>query len=89
MYPNATKLTPGQSFFVGAASKTVATVVTYPYIMAKVRMQFKPPTAGKPAVEGGVITAAEEGSEFDRHDGAVQILQKVYGKHGLIGWYKV
>jgi hypothetical protein len=89
MYPNTTKLTPGQSFFVGAASKTVATVVTYPYIMAKVRMQFKPPTAGKPAVEGGVITAAEEGSEFDRHDGAVQILQKVYGKHGLIGWYKV
>jgi hypothetical protein len=90
MYPNTSRLSPGQSFFVGAASKTVATVVTYPYIMAKVRMQFKPPTVGRKSdVEGGVIAQPEDGSEFDRHDGAVQILQKVYAKHGLIGWYKV
>jgi adenine nucleotide transporter 17 len=52
-------------------------------------MQFKPPTSGKLQVEGGVITQPEEGSEYDRHDGAVQILQKVYKKHGLLGWYKV
>ncbi|KAL7417271.1 mitochondrial carrier domain-containing protein [Mrakia frigida] len=35
------KLSPGMAFLVGAASKTLATVVTYPYIMAKVRLQAK------------------------------------------------
>jgi hypothetical protein len=89
MYPNVVRLSPGQSFFVGAASKTVATIVTYPYIMAKVRMQFKPPTSGKGDVEGGVIVDQNEGSEFDRRDGAVQILRKTYAKHGLLGWYQV
>jgi hypothetical protein len=89
MYPNVVRLSPGQSFFVGAASKTVATIVTYPYIMAKVRMQFKPPTSGKGDVEGGVIVDQNEGNEFDRRDGAVQILRKTYAKHGLLGWYQV
>src|SRR5277367_357329 len=91
MYPGVNRLSPGQSFFVGAASKTVATVVTYPYIMAKVRMQFKPSTGGKKTtdVEGGVVVDANEGSEFDRHDGAVTILRKVYAKYGLIGWCQV
>lgn len=35
------KLTPMRAFLVGALSKTLATVVTYPYIMAKVRLQAK------------------------------------------------
>lgn len=92
MYPGTNRLTPGQSFFVGAASKTVATIVTYPYIMAKVRMQFKPSSSTmnkKEDVEGGVIVDPNEGSEFDRHDGAIQILRKTYAKYGLIGWYQV
>jgi len=91
MYPNVNRLSPGQSFFVGAASKTVATVVTYLYIMAKARMQFKPSSTGgkNPDVEGGVVVDANEGSDFDRHDGAVTILRKVYAKYGLIGWYQV
>jgi solute carrier family 25 (peroxisomal adenine nucleotide transporter), member 17 len=90
MYPNTSRLTPGQSFFVGAASKTVATIVTYPYIMAKVRMQFKPPSPPKSSsAEGGVVAEPHEGSEFDRHDGAVQILRKIYKKSGFLGWYQV
>ena len=90
MYPGVARLSPGQSFMVGAASKTVATIVTYPYIMAKVRMQFKPPKSGKKEdVEGGVVVDENEGSDFDRHDGAVQILRKVYNKSGFIGWYQV
>jgi solute carrier family 25 (peroxisomal adenine nucleotide transporter), member 17 len=74
LYPNAKRLSPAQAFMVGAASKTVATVVTYPYIMAKVRMQFKPNDADP---------------EFDRKDGAIQILSKVYHKNGFLGWYQV
>ncbi|QRV89567.1 mitochondrial carrier protein [Ceratobasidium sp. AG-Ba] len=37
----SSKLTPGKAFLVGALSKTLATVVTYPYIMAKVRLQAR------------------------------------------------
>ncbi|EJU05089.1 mitochondrial carrier [Dacryopinax primogenitus] len=36
-----TKLKPWTAFLVGAMSKTLATVVTYPYIMAKIRLQAK------------------------------------------------
>ncbi|ODN79498.1 hypothetical protein L202_03468 [Cryptococcus amylolentus CBS 6039] len=34
-------LSAAESFWLGAASKTLATVVTYPYIFAKVRLQAK------------------------------------------------
>ncbi|WVR04752.1 hypothetical protein IAU60_001763 [Kwoniella sp. DSM 27419] len=38
----AGKLGVGESFWLGVSSKTLATVVTYPYIFAKVRLQAKP-----------------------------------------------
>ncbi len=34
-------MTPGKSFLVGALSKTLATIVTFPYILSKVRLQAK------------------------------------------------
>lgn len=90
MYPGVARLTPGQSFWVGAVSKTVATVVTYPYIMAKVRMQFKAPSHKPSEAEAEeVVMDAYDESEVNRHDGAIQILQKVYAKSGFIGWYQV
>jgi len=82
MFPNEVRLTPGQSFWVGAVSKTIATLVTYPYIMAKVRMQHKPP-----AVHAHLHGTVEP-EDHHRQDGAVQILQKIYKRHGALGWYK-
>ncbi|PWN48754.1 mitochondrial carrier [Violaceomyces palustris] len=35
------KMTPWKSFLVGALSKTLATVVTFPYILSKIRLQAK------------------------------------------------
>lgn len=35
------KMTPWRAFLVGALSKTLATVVTFPYILSKVRLQAK------------------------------------------------
>ncbi|WFD38761.1 uncharacterized protein MJAP1_001725 [Malassezia japonica] len=35
------KMTPGKSFLVGALSKTLATIVTFPYILSKIRLQAK------------------------------------------------
>ncbi|KAG9302844.1 hypothetical protein G9A89_009621 [Geosiphon pyriformis] len=37
------ELSPAISFWLGAFSKTLATIITYPYIMAKVRLQWRPP----------------------------------------------
>ncbi|PWN24365.1 mitochondrial carrier [Jaminaea rosea] len=41
------KMTPWQSFFVGALSKSLATIVTFPYILAKLILQSeRPPEKG-------------------------------------------
>lgn len=49
-------LGPGWSFLLGMTSKSLATVVTYPYIFAKVRLQAKPTvetrSATLPSTEG-------------------------------------
>jgi hypothetical protein len=39
-----------ESFILGAFSKIVATLVTYPYIMAKIRLQYKGDGGSSPAV---------------------------------------
>lgn len=68
------KLSPGQAFGVGALSKTVATVVTYPYIMAKVRMQHKN--------EDPILAHAQKDLS------AIGILSKIVQEDGLLGLYK-
>ncbi|KAL1923603.1 uncharacterized protein VTP21DRAFT_8583 [Calcarisporiella thermophila] len=65
-------LTPGLAFFVGATSKTLATVVTYPYIMAKVRMQWKAP----------------RGVKMTPYRSGIDVLTRVYKSEGVSGWYK-
>ncbi|KAJ3274994.1 ADP/ATP carrier protein [Terramyces sp. JEL0728] len=77
--PNA-NITSGQAFMIGALSKALATVVTYPYIMAKVRMQWKP---SKKQVDG----LSESQKNFFKYKSAWDILGKVYKTEGLKGWY--
>ncbi|KAL9002268.1 MAG: hypothetical protein Q9188_004795 [Gyalolechia gomerana] len=50
LFPEKPNLRPWESFFLGAASKALATVVTQPLIVAKVGLQSRPPLArqGKP-----------------------------------------
>jgi len=85
------KLAPGTNFLVGAMSKTLATVVTYPYIMAKVRIQARGSDAQ---------TAKEEGlpapphhtyhhGETSKHPGALDLLRAVHKREGIVGWYQV
>jgi len=57
--PAGTKLSPIKSFMGGAFSKSLATVVTYPYIMAKVRIQAR--TSDDADTAEQVIEAVEEG----------------------------
>ncbi|KAI8370558.1 mitochondrial carrier domain-containing protein [Radiomyces spectabilis] len=71
---SVTSLSPGLSFLVGALSKTLATVITYPYIMAKVRLQWKPSKDMKDRVVA--------------YKGALDVLSRVLKTDGFFGWYK-
>lgn len=73
------KLSPWTSFLLGAFSKTLATVVTYPYIMAKVRIQAR--SEGEPQ-------DSLSGTKSHKHAGALQILARVLKKEGFTGWYQ-
>ncbi|KAI9103039.1 mitochondrial carrier domain-containing protein [Phlyctochytrium arcticum] len=73
-------LTAGQTFVIGAISKALATVVTYPYIMAKVRMQWKPPKT--------MASLSAKDQENLTYKSAADILQKTLKNEGIAGWYK-
>ncbi|CAO3615073.1 unnamed protein product [Cunninghamella echinulata] len=62
------------AFYVGALSKTLATIITYPYIMAKVRLQWKP--------------SKELEGKIDAYKSAYDVLSRVLKQEGLSGWYK-
>lgn len=69
------KLTPGVNFLIGALSKTLATIITYPYIMAKVRLQWKP----SKDIQDKVVA----------YKGSIDVLTRVLKTEGFFGWYKV
>ncbi|KAJ1957096.1 hypothetical protein GGI12_005122, partial [Dipsacomyces acuminosporus] len=70
-------LTSAEAFWIGALSKTLATVITYPYIMAKVRLQWRP---SKEELEAGGDDVVYKSS--------ADVLKKVLRKEGIPGWYK-
>ncbi|EPZ31694.1 Mitochondrial substrate/solute carrier domain-containing protein [Rozella allomycis CSF55] len=59
-------------FWMGAISKTLATILTYPYIMSKVRLQWK----------------CEENNENLQYKGAIDVMRKVYKSEGFRGLFK-
>lgn len=97
------KMKPLTAFLVGALSKTLATVVsrydvlsptqltsvqvTYPYIMAKIRIQ-----AGteEEEVEDDELPVHNGERHKHIHDkGAIEILSEVLNERGFVGWYQV
>jgi len=78
-------LTPGMSFVLGAFSKTLATITTYPYIMAKVRIQAR--TSGDAHEEQGLPHAARPRGRAAQ-TGAVGLLIRVLKTEGFVGWYQ-
>ncbi|WVQ81800.1 hypothetical protein IAT38_003927 [Cryptococcus sp. DSM 104549] len=59
------KLGVGESFWLGVGSKTLATVVTYPYIFAKVRLQAKAAESSGPPPLSESITSGDAPSYAD------------------------
>ncbi|EJD50802.1 mitochondrial carrier [Auricularia subglabra TFB-10046 SS5] len=72
------KLSPWAAFILGALSKTLATVVTYPYIMAKIRVQARTDN----------VSALPGSQHHHHHPGALDILRTVAREQGVRGWYQ-
>ncbi|KAJ7364226.1 mitochondrial carrier domain-containing protein [Mycena albidolilacea] len=85
------KITPGLSFAIGAISKTLATVVTYPYIMAKVRIQTRSADEEEAKAEHLELPVAHKPHHDHsklKHPGAIDILGQVLQREGVTGWYR-
>lgn len=88
-------MTPGKAFWMGALSKTLATVVTYPYIMAKVRLQAKYDSNTQNADEDAqssekstTSSPSKKRPTKQRYSGAIDVLRQVYSEKGCVGWYQ-
>ncbi|GAA5832248.1 hypothetical protein JCM3766R1_002351 [Sporobolomyces carnicolor] len=79
------KMTPGKAFVIGALSKTMATVVTYPYIMAKTRLQAKYDDGDETTL---VDSNGKRLKRKERYSGAIDCLTQVYRESGPTGWYR-
>ncbi|KDR70289.1 hypothetical protein GALMADRAFT_255195 [Galerina marginata CBS 339.88] len=85
----STKMSPWLSFVIGALSKTLATIVTYPYIMAKVRIQARSADAEESVAEKeGLPHSHEYHHKHSQHVGALDILARVWKREGFTGWYQ-
>ncbi|KAJ7126831.1 adenine nucleotide transporter [Mycena epipterygia] len=85
------KITPGLSFVIGALSKTLATVVTYPYIMAKVRIQTRTADEEEAQITHTSLPTAHQPHHDHsklKHPGALDILTQVWKREGMVGWYR-
>lgn len=83
------KLSPWLAFLVGALSKTLATIVTYPYIMAKVRIQARSPITNDDAIDEIKQRDREKNHrDKSRQAGAVDILIRIWQREGFFGWYQ-
>ncbi|KAJ3197198.1 ADP/ATP carrier protein [Irineochytrium annulatum] len=84
--PSLTRL---ETFLLGAVTKAIATVVTYPYIMAKVRLQWKPPSGVEAAAKGKGREGegGAEDAEMVRYRDTWDVLRKVWRTDGFVGWY--
>ncbi|KAJ2308317.1 hypothetical protein IWW55_000511 [Coemansia sp. RSA 2706] len=70
-------LSSAEAFWVGALAKTLATVITYPYIMAKVRLQWRPSKEELAAGGQDIV-----------YKSSADVLQKTLRREGVAGWYK-
>ncbi|KAG8992364.1 ADP/ATP carrier protein [Tulasnella sp. 427] len=88
-------MSPWMAFAMGALSKTLATVATYPYIMAKVRLQARTSDDAEITQLSESDKASLVGTEAKpatvhkpRYTGAIDVLRKVHKEKGFVEWYQ-
>jgi len=77
------ELSSGEVFVIGAFAKTVATIVTYPLIMAKIKLQWKP------AKKDNETEEERRDREQKTYNGIIDVLKKSYQTNGIPGLYQV
>ncbi|GLE07405.1 hypothetical protein PINS_up017567 [Pythium insidiosum] len=80
----AKSLSALEAFVLGALARSIATLLLFPYIRAKVILQSKKKTSSQPA-------ALEDGKQRDSsqaNDGIVATLQRVYKEDGPMALYR-
>lgn len=93
------KMTPWMSFVLGAFSKTLATIVTYPYIMAKVRIQARTSDPDVDDAADHVVDRTDDAEKLVggsaphprgrvKQTGALGLLVRVLRTEGIGGWYQ-
>ncbi|KAG6332312.1 hypothetical protein ID866_6776 [Astraeus odoratus] len=96
------KMSPWMTFILGAFSKTLATIVTYPYIMAKVRIQARTSSSDDSNETVDRDDLIEDGGEKIvcnssrqthtrgrfKPTGALGLLIRVLRTEGIMGWYQ-
>jgi len=85
---SSTKMGPWLSFLIGALSKTLATIVTYPYIMAKVRIQARSVDSEDSANIQSQPKLHSHHHQRSKQIGALAILTRVWKREGFVGWYQ-
>ncbi|KAH8960960.1 hypothetical protein BDL97_05G025100 [Sphagnum fallax] len=84
--PSPILLSAFQAFLVGAISKTVATILTYPAIRTKVMLQAAESQEDKLLrMNGG---GAGEHDRSSGKKGMLQVVHEIWTKEGLLGFYK-
>jgi len=74
IFPSRTSLKPWEAFFLGALSKTLATIATQPLIVAKVGLQSRPP----PGREGKPFKSFVEVMRYIvEHEGALSLFKGI------------
>jgi len=76
------ELSSGEVFIIGAFAKTVATVVTYPLIMAKIKLQWKP------AKKENETEEERKEREQKTYTGIADVIKKSYKANGIPGLYQ-
>lgn len=82
------KLGAGEAFLLGALAKVGATVVTYPMIVVKARLQAGGASKSGAATSSGVDVQGCGDTSSAQYTGTVDALQRIMREEGLGGFFK-
>ena len=75
------------NFGIGILSKAIASIITYPYTVCKVRMQISDQTTAKVVENRGKLEKPAYPTEDNNGVSFTQTIRRVYKENGVMGFY--
>ena len=75
------------NFGIGILSKAVASIITYPYTVCKVRMQVSNQLTSKIVDDGDKIEKHAHPSKRSTRDSFMTTIKDIYEENGIVGFY--